>query len=397
MALSSIQSVLTPVRQKGREALNRLGLPTRHQEAWRLTDLRRLEGVSQLPISTVSSKSPDTPPVVDGTLRLVLDGISDPLEGVNLPEELTVLKPHELEQMLGHTLCRCGYSDDWLTEFNRASTHQILALRVRGNVPPLELIITTTSGLTATRVVILVEEEAEVDLLQVFIGKDRAAHSHILEVHLGQEARLNHGLVACADGIASLLTQLAVEQEPHSQYRFTSVMQGWFLGRLESRVVQVGGQATTNLKGLAVADGEQQLAVHTAVRFEGPEGELDQLQKCLAAGRSHTIFSGAIAVPRQAQHTNAAQLSRNLLLSERARVDTKPELEILADDVRCIHGATVSQLQEDELFYLKSRGISASEAAVLLLRGACQEVVDTLPVHARVWQPLERVLKGLIS
>ena len=88
-------------------------------------------------------------------------------------------------------------------------------------------------------------------------------------------------------------------------------------------------------------------------------------------------------------------MSRNLLLSDRARVDTKPELEIVADDVRCAHGATVSQLQEDELFYLQSRGIAASAAAALLLRGACQEVIDQLPAGAQPWRPLERVMEGL--
>ena len=123
--------------------------------------------------------------------------------------------------------------------------------------------------------------------------------------------------------------------------------------------MQVDGQAETVLKGLAVTGAEQQLATHTAVRFDGPE-ELDQLQKCRAGGQSHAIFNGAISVPRDAQRTNAAQLSRNLLLSDRARVDTKPELEIVADDVRCAHGATVSQLQDDELFYLQSRGIAAA-------------------------------------
>ena len=85
-------------------------------------------------------------------------------------------------------------------------------------------------------------------------------------------------------------------------------------------------------------------------------------------------------MPRPAQRTNASQLSRNLLLSGRARVDAKPELEIVADDVRCTHGATVSQLQEDQLFYLRSRGITQSSAAALLLRGYCKEVLDRLPL-----------------
>jgi Fe-S cluster assembly protein SufD len=334
---------------------------------------------------------------MDGVVRLVLDGVNDPLEGVTLPEGLTPLEPKELELALGHSLDRCGWSDDWLIEFNHASAHQLLALRVRGTVPPLELVVAAASGLIATRVLLVVEEKAQIELLQVFSGRGEAAHSHLLEVRLGQEAQLKHGVLACADGVASLFAQLAVEQEPRSAYSLTSVVQGWSLGRIEPRVVQVDGQASTTLKGLAVADAEQQLAVHTSMCFEGPDGELDQLQKCLAAGRSHTIFNGAINVPRKAQRTNAAQLSRNLLLSDRARVDTKPELEIVADDVRCAHGATVSQLQEDELFYLRSRGIGASDAAVLLLRGACQEVVDLLPTHATAWRPLDRVLEGLVS
>ena len=387
-------AVLSPVQERGRAALEKLGLPTRRQEAWRLTDLKRLEALAGLPLSS-ALPSPELPSVAAGVSRIVLDGQSDPLNGVDLPDGVSVLSPAELEQALGHTLDRCGCADSWPVELNHASARQVLALRVRGAVPPLELVLAGAAGLTATRVVLLVEEKASLDLLQVLQSEGASAHSHVLEVHLGQDAQLRHGLIATADGEASLMTHLAVEQEPRSHYAFTSVVQGWALARVEPRVVQVDGQASTVLKGLAVSQAEQQLATHTAVRFDGPEGELDQLQKCLAGGRSHAIFNGAIQVPREAQRTNAAQLSRNLLLSERARVDTKPELEIVADDVRCAHGATVSQLQEDELFYLQSRGIAASDAAALLLRGACQEVIEHLPASAAAWDPLGRVMTGL--
>ena len=104
------------------------------------------------------------------------------------------------------------------------------------------------------------------------------------------------------------------------------------------------------------------------------------------------MFNGAVQVPRLAQRTDAAQLSRNLLLSDRARIDTKPELEIVADDVRCAHGATVSRLEQDELFYLQSRGIAADQAARLLLRGFCEEVLQELPAAAAAWQPLDSLL-----
>jgi Fe-S cluster assembly protein SufD len=139
-------------------------------------------------------------------------------------------------------------------------------------------------------------------------------------------------------------------------------------------------------------DGDQIADQHSQVRFGGPGGALDQLHKVIADGAGRSVFNGAVAVPRSAQRTNAVQLSRSLLLSERARIDTKPQLEIVADDVKCAHGATVSRLQSEELFYLRSRGIAAAAAARLLLRGFCEEVLRELPAAAAIWQPLAMVL-----
>ena len=142
------------------------------------------------------------------------------------------------------------------------------------------------------------------------------------------------------------------------------------------------------LRGLQRVDGRQVVDTHSRVLFAGPEGRLDQVHKALADGAGRSVFNGAVIVPRQAQRTDAAQLSRSLLLSDRARIDTKPELEIVADDVKCAHGATVSRLQQDELFYLQSRGIAADQAARLLLRGFCEEVLAELPAPSALWQPL---------
>jgi Fe-S cluster assembly protein SufD len=131
---------------------------------------------------------------------------------------------------------------------------------------------------------------------------------------------------------------------------------------------------------------------HSQVRFLGPDGALEQVHKAIADGRGRSVFDGAVSVPRLAQRTNANQISRNLLLSDQARIDTKPQLEIVADDVRCTHGATVSRLQADELFYLQSRGIDAAAAARLLKRGFCQEVLGELPAAAAAWLPLQRLM-----
>ena len=396
-----VSSVLAPVQQRGREALQRLGLPTRRQEAWRLTDLKRLGAMAALPLVR-EALDPIVPEVAEGVTRIVLGGQQDPLEGIRLPQGVTALTEAELDQHLGQSLDHCGCSQAWPVELNQAHSQQLLALRVRGRATPLELVLPTGVGLTATRVLLLLESDADLELLQVFPAEcsspdEQRAHSHVLEAHLGQGARLRHGVLASGSADASLMVHLAIEQEPGSHYGLTSVCRGWRFGRLEPRVLQRDGQATTGIHGLSMTTADEQFATHSSMRFGGPEGELDQLQKAVAADRSHNIFNGAIQVPRPAQRTDAAQLSRSLLLSRRARVDAKPELEIIADDVKCAHGATVSQLQEDELFYLRSRGITEMEATALLLNGYCQEVIDQLPAEAARWKLSERVHNLLIS
>ena len=147
-------SVLAPVQERGRAALEQLGLPNRRQEPWRLTDLKRLAAVSELPASA-SPLSTSLPASLDGVTRLVLNGFDDPLAGQVLPEGITALNAEELQQALGHTLDRCGCAQVWPVEFNHAKARQILALRVRGRVGPLELVLAAGAGLNATRVLLL--------------------------------------------------------------------------------------------------------------------------------------------------------------------------------------------------------------------------------------------------
>jgi FeS assembly protein SufD len=215
-----------------------------------------------------------------------------------------------------------------------------------------------------------------------------ALTSVVTEVRLASGAHLHHGLMAEGHPDAVLLAHPAVTQQPGSTYHLTSVSRGWSLSRLQPRVVQDSGGAVTRLRALQWAAGREIADTHSLVRFGGADGSLDQLHKAVADDGARSIFDGAVVVPREAQRTRASQLSRNLLLSDRARVDTKPQLEIVADDVTCTHGATVSRLQQEELFYLRSRGIAADQAARLLLRGFCEEVLAELPTAAAPWLPV---------
>jgi FeS assembly protein SufD len=303
---------------------------------------------------------------------------------------LTPLSDAEVAQGLGHTLAATGCEHHWPVELNHATASRVLALRVASRARVrLELVSSQPAALLPLRVLLVLEEKAELELSQVLLAQQPGLTSLVLEAHLARSARLEHGLVALGCPEAALLGQIALEQEPESSVALTSVSAGWGLARLEPRLLQVDGQAQSTLRGLQLVDGHQIADTHSHVQFGGPEGQLDQLHKAVAAGQGRSVFNGAVRVPRAAQRTNAAQLSRNLLLSDRARIDTKPELEIVADDVTCAHGATVSSLQTDELFYLQSRGIDADQAAALLKRAFCEEVLRQLPATAQAWCPQE--------
>jgi Fe-S cluster assembly protein SufD len=393
--LPSPSGPLAAVQERGRQGLSGLPLPGRRQEAWRFTSLGALAALDPAHLVPGGSAAPMLPAAASDGLRLVLDGQRDPLAGVSLPQGLSLLSPSELEQQLGRSLEQTGCRDHWPVLLNKATASHVLALRVRGAVQPvLELVSDAGDGpaLLPLRLLLVLEEGASLSVLQVHRSSGANLTSVVLEARLGPAARLQHGLLASGDPRAVLLAHLAVRQDPGSELQLTTASAGWGLMRLEPRLLQRHGEATSCLRGLQLVDDGQLADTHSQVVFGGPEGKLDQLHKVVADGTGRSVFNGAVRVPRAAQRTDAAQLSRSLLLSDRARVDTKPELEIVADDVRCAHGATISRLQDDELFYLQSRGIAADQATRLLLRGYCQEILRELPAAAAAWQPLPLLL-----
>jgi FeS assembly protein SufD len=391
--VSAGSDVLAATRLRAAEELQPSPLPSRRDEAWRFTDLAPLTALSPSLLPAATAAAPH--PAAADSLRLLLDGISDPLDGITLPAGLEPITGAALQELLGQVLAATGSADLWPVLLNGATASRVLALRARGAIAPtLELVSDAGSGegVLPLRLLLILEPGASLEVLQVHRSAGANLTSVVLEAHLGEGATLRHGLLAPGSEAGCLLATLAVEQATGSRFSGVSAHGGWALGRLEPRLVQREGAAHSALKALQLADGHQISDTHSQMVFAGPDGRLEQLHKAVADGQGRSVFNGAVRVPRLAQRTDAAQLSRNLLLSERARIYTKPELEIVADDVRCAHGATVSRLQQDELFYLQSRGIAADQAARLLLRGFCEEVLQELPAAAAVWQPLASLL-----
>lgn len=334
------------------------------------------------------------PQLAKNSFRIIINSNISKLDEASLPKGMSLMMGDELQRYLKKADEHIDPSHDWILSLNHSSNNQLIALRIsESNSTGLELVIPKNiNQLSFSRVLIIVEKGANLNLLEIILGANKSAHSHVCEIHLDNNSKVHHGLIAMGREDSSLFAGISIFQKSDSNYFFNSFQEGWDLSHLKPTIIQLEGSALTDLQGLQVAKDSQQLSTHSAVKFDGPGGTLRQLQKAIALDKSHSIFNGLIEVPKLAQKTNASQLSKNLLLSNRAQIDTKPELKIIADDVSCTHGATISNLQEDELFYLQSRGLSAENAAALIVNGYAKEIIRNIPLEVMRWSFLNEFL-----
>lgn len=232
------------------------------------------------------------------------------------------------------------------------------------------------------RCLVVAESNSKVTLVETYIGDDAATYftNAVTEIWLGEHAQLNHTKVQWESKAAYYIATTAIAQMRGSCYTNNAIALGAQLSRHNLNIRQIEEQTETHINGLAMI-GDRQLAdTHSCMAHDRAHGVSRQLHKCIVGDRAHAVFNGKIQVAKAAQLTDSAQLNRNLLLSPKAKIDTKPELEILADNVKCAHGATVSQLDREEIFYLQSRCIDAASAANLLTYAFAAEVIERIPV-----------------
>ncbi len=401
-SLPQPSGLLEAIQRKSRKALLDMEIKLIEDDSWRLTNRKQLENLLKLPLDNSKAKqeintNKGLARLPSKGFRLDLNGKSNCFDQDKLPTGFSVLNSKEIKTFIENQSKNNINPEHWSIAINNASSNHIIGLRIKGNdIPALELVMQAKEKeFIPTRILIIIEDKSDLELLEVLVGANKSGQSHMIDIYLGKESKLQHGLICSGRSESNFLANVIVNQEAFSTYNFTSVQYGYELGRLETHINQKDGNAKTNLNGLQVSTGNEQLATYSKIHFNGPEGHFDQLQKSTASKKSHCIFHGSINVPKIAQQTNASQLSKNLLLSKRAKIDTKPELKIIADDVKCTHGATISQLQEDEIFYLRSRGISAKQATSLLIEGYCKEILESLPVEASRWGILTQILTSI--
>nr|WP_320133602.1 Fe-S cluster assembly protein SufD [uncultured Holophaga sp.] len=234
------------------------------------------------------------------------------------------------------------------------------------------------------RLLVVLERGADLHLVEEYSGQGSYLTNTVVEVVVREDAELRHERIQLESHDAVHLSHVRARVGRSGRYLSRTISFGARLSRQTPHVVLAEEGAEAHLDGLALLGGDQVADTHSIIDHTRPHGTSRQHHKAIADGQSRVVFNGKIFVRPGAQQTDAQQQSRNLLLSEKATVDTKPELQILADDVKCAHGAAIGQLDPEELFYLQSRGLDPNTARNLLTYGFAADLLARIPVpHLR--------------
>jgi Fe-S cluster assembly protein SufD len=381
-----------PVRKAAEAALEGQELPTTAREEWKYTDLAALRELRFVPGShrTVDIKERILPEA-RGTRLVFVNGHFDPRHSnvSALPPGVRMLqlaRASEAACCLG-SLGTPGGSD-LFANLNTARFTDGAFLFVPKHVrvePVLHvLFVSDQEGAQPTcslpRLLVVAERGAEVTVVEEYVGQGTTLTNALTEVLVHEGATVTHERIQRESPQAFHISNLRARVERGARYDSRTISLGARLSRQSPQVVLCDEDVELTLDGLALL-GEHQLAdTHSFIDHTKPHGTSRQLHKAIVDGHARAVFNGRIFVRPGAQQTDAQQQSRNLLLSGDARVDTKPELEIFADDVKCAHGAAVGQLDPEELFYLQSRGLNEATARNLLTYGFAADLISRIPV-----------------
>lgn len=239
------------------------------------------------------------------------------------------------------------------------------------------------------RILVVAEPGSHSTVIESYVSLSSGCYftNAITEIVLMEDAQVDHYKLQEESTKAFHIATLQVRQDRNSRFASHSISFGGQLVRNDINVVLDAEGASCLLNGLFMAGGRQHMDYHTCIDHAKPNGSSEEVYKGILDGRARGVFNGRVKVHPDAQKTDAHQSNKNLLLSRDAEIDTKPELEIYADDVKCSHGATVGQLDEQTLYYLRSRGIGESQARALLTYGFARDIlerVDLVPLRDRL-------------
>lgn len=384
---------LQSINDRGVNLLRDQALPSTRDEEWRFTDLSALYRTTfQLAqVATVAAADLEAWTTADLPVRVVfINGFFSSEHSTldALPSGITVQQLSSAPAIAQDYLAKQQGMNEVFTALNTASFHDGITIQVGKNQAietPIHLLFLSVPGsepaMNSPRTLIIAETGSSATLVEEYgvIGEGTYWTNAVTEVFVAENAQLHHTRTQRESVTAFHIGKTAVTQARDSRYSLNTLSIGAQISRHNPEIILTGIQTETHLNGLNLAVDTQLSDTHSLIHFGEPHCIAKQLHKCIVNDRARAVFNGRIEVPQAAQQTNAAQLSRNLLLSPKARVDTKPQLEIVANDVKCAHGATVSQLDDEEIFYLQSRGLDRKNACDILVKGFTAEMTEKVP------------------
>ena len=390
-------------RQSALQRFEQVGLPGVRDEDWRYTNLRALKSQSYKP-STASNSAKNLDQgsmprvvIVDGYLdKSSSDGLST--DGIIVASLADVVTEKFIEDNFGTTLPSQQHG---FTALNTAYAQDGYVVYLpQGSVQraALELLFISQSSDTVshTRNLIIAEPNTQCTIIErhVSTAHDKVYLSNtVTEIIAGDNAHIDHYKIQQESNEAFHLGGVFINQANGSQVKNHNIALSGLVTRNDIHSNLLGQGAHMEMNGLVLGQGRQHIDNQTQVNHAVPNCTSDEYYKSVLDDNSRSVFRGRIIVAQDAQLTNADQQNNNLLLSANAEADTKPQLEIYADDVKCSHGATVGQLDANALFYLKSRGINAEQARALLTFAFANEVLDRIKIDS-VREELTSIMAG---
>ena len=401
-------SWLKDIRREAQQRFEELGLPTAKNEEWKYTNLSPLK---ETPFTFVEEPSTGKHSVLEdylhpGDINIVfVNGVyTQELSNITkLPAGIQVLeidKALEFDPKLKESFAQNLKSHDALEAFNQAYFSNGAYVKIDDKIVSEGLIhivhltdLSREHGAFSPRNFIVLGESSEAQVLETYLGfcDQRYFLNTVTEIFLEQNSKLRYCKAQAEGSQAFHIGATRIRQERDSLFDAFSLSTGSKLTRNNLTVFLDGEGAHATINGLYALKGQQHVDNHTAIYHIPPNCTSNQFYKGILTEKSHGVFNGKIFVRKEAQKTNSYQLNKNLLLSEDCHVDTKPQLEISADDVKCTHGATIGQLDEDELFYLQTRAIGKREAIRMLSRGFAEDILNYIQSPS-IRQKLDQLL-----
>lgn len=394
---SQTRDTLTSLRNEALVSFQKIGFPTTKHEDWRYTNVLPLvkngfepftaktEVNGELHLDTIERLKANRLMFIDGWFSERYSEIIDDREHLIIsPLSRELQKETTVTSLLGR---QSGLKNDGFTAWNTANFQDGAFISIPENVvlehPVLLYHISTgaTAGkVSAPRNLLVAGKNSQSSLIVCYqnLTGEKSVTSTVTEVFVMENARVEHVKIQSRTKGYSHIGDVFVNQQANSRYHAWAITLGGDLIRNNLTVRLDGEGCETRLYGLYALSGNDHCDNHVTVEHAKPNCYSNQLYKGILNGNAHGVFCGRIVVRQDAQKTNAFQSNKNILLSEQATINSKPQLEIFADDVKCTHGATSGQIDEDALFYIRSRGISEQHAKNILHHAFAWEVIEKI-------------------